>query len=153
MFVDELKSTPTKKLITNRSFVYRGATIGETVQKMVSENVGVIAILDPETQQFLGLFTKRHLLRRAILQQRGKNEPIDSIFTPNPLALHDTETLERAFVLMYKYDYKYLPVIDEKYFFHGFITAEDFLKFLEELFPEAIGNVLPRNKFTTLDAG
>jgi CBS domain-containing protein len=118
---------------------------------MIDNETGVIAVLDDESKKFLGLFSKRHLIRRVIMQNRDKKELVSSVFTPNPISILETATLDEAFVIMYKHNYKYLPVINEFHEFHGFIVAEDFLRFLEEMYPETISTSTSQKSFTTRD--
>ncbi|MHA1990653.1 MAG: CBS domain-containing protein [Candidatus Hodarchaeales archaeon] len=151
MIDEEFRNTSVKEIIKVKTSIHHRATIKETVDCMIENKTGVIAILDDESKKFLGLFSKRHLIRRVILQNREKTEPISSVFTPNPISIMDTGTLDEAFVIMYKHNYKYLPVINEFHEFYGFIVAEDFLRFLEELFPEAIATATTQKSFTTRD--
>ncbi len=149
--VKELESKSVKDVIKVKTSITVSGTINEAVENMIKAKTGVIAVLEPETNKFLGLFTKRHLLRRVILQNREKSELVSSVFTPNPVSILDSTNLEEAFVIMYKHNYKYLPVVNEFNEFHGFIVAEDLLRFLEELFPETISTAQSKKSFTTRD--
>ena len=151
MIVGELRSKSVKDVIVIKTSITVTGTISEAVEKMSKDKTGVIAILEPETNKFLGLFTKRHLLRRVILQNREKNELVSSVFTPNPISILDSSNLEEAFVIMYKHNYKYLPVVNEFNEFFGFIVAEDLLRFLEDQFPETISTAQSKKSFTTRD--
>ncbi|OLS21835.1 MAG: Inosine-5'-monophosphate dehydrogenase [Candidatus Heimdallarchaeota archaeon LC_3] len=151
MIVGELRSKSVKDVIVIKTSITVTGTISEAVEKMSKDKTGVIAILEPETNKFLGLFTKRHLLRRVILQNREKNELVSSVFTPNPISILDNSNLEEAFVIMYKHNYKYLPVVNEFNEFFGFIVAEDLLRFLEDQFPETISTAQSKKSFTTRD--
>lgn len=151
MIDEEFRNTSVRDIIKVKASIHRGATIQEAVECMIENETGVIAILEEESEKFLGLFSKRHLIRRVILQNREKSELISSVFTPNPISILDTATLDEAFVIMYKHNYKYLPVINEFHKFCGFVVAEDFLRFLEELFPEAISTATSQKSFTTRD--
>ena len=151
MIVGELRSKSVKDVIVIKTSITVTGTISEVVEKMSKDKTGVIAILQPETNKFLGLFTKRHLLRRVILQNREKNELVSSVFTPNPISILDSSNLEEAFVIMYKHNYKYLPVVNEFNEFFGFIVAEDLLRFLEDQFPETISTAQSKKSFTTRD--
>jgi len=74
MIVEELQSKSVKDVIKVNTSITITGTIGEAVEKMIKDKTGVIAGLEPGTNKFLGLFTKRHLLRRVILLNREKTE-------------------------------------------------------------------------------
>ena len=151
MIVEELQSKSVKDVIKVKTSIPITGTIIEAVEKMIKDKTGVIAVLEPDSNKFLGLFTKRHLLRRVILLNREKSELISSVFTPNPLSILDSSNLDEAFVKMYEFNYKYLPVVNEFNEFFGFIVAEDLLRFLEEQFPETISTAQSKKSFTTRD--
>ena len=153
MLIDELRNTLVVKKIHSKSFVYRGVTIEEALNKMLKENLGAIAVLDQKTGQLIGFFSDRNALIKIIYKGRNpKKEIVDSIITANPEFLESTATMEEAFVKMYNHDYRYLPVVENKNNkkFLGFIQARDFMQFLAEVFPEAIATAMLKNEFKTL---
>jgi len=139
----ELQKTPVVDVLSHNVSIRSGTSIELVLKKMNEKNVGSIAIIDNE-DRLLGLFTERNILNRVILANCSIKESIDAVMVASVHTISSKATLDQAFVIMYKHNHRYLPVVDGSKFV-GFIEARTFVSFLSEIYATTISTVAPEN--------
>ena len=141
--VAELQKTPVVEVLSHKASIRSGTSIELVFKKMKEIKVGSIAIVD-DKNRLLGIFTDRNILNRVILAKCSINEPIDNVMIKSAHSISSNAMLDQAFVIMYKHNHRYLPVVDGKDFL-GFIEARTFVSFLSEIYGTTISTVAPGN--------
>ncbi len=101
----------------------------EAVRLMAERELG--AVLVTREGKLLGIFSERDLLKRVIVRGFLPEETvIESVMTPNPVAVFETTTLKDATRLVREHGFRHLPVIDNKGQVVGILSARDFLQFV-----------------------
>jgi len=106
----------------------------DACEKMKSENLHRIIILDREKQLVVGTLTHRDILLFIIRNFKGKN--VEYFSTPllklgvfgsleKPITIKKTETLLMTFHFMLKNKFSSIPVVDEKEQYFGLINKSD----------------------------
>jgi CBS domain-containing protein len=115
--------------------IHEGATVGETMAKMLETNVGAILIVD-DACLLVGIFSERDLLKRIVgIVGNYDRLPITQFMTPRPECVQATDTLNFVLQKMDAGGYRHVPVLkDGKPV--SIISARDMLKFLTRLCKE-----------------
>lgn len=130
MFVPQLEETLVEEKVRRNTSVPAGTPVGDVVKLMREENVGSVAILN-EDKKLVGLFTERNLLSRVLLTQLEPTTPIDEVMIKEVVAVQAKSSMDFAFVVAYKKNFRYIPVVDEEHRFVGFLEARDFVRMLD----------------------
>ncbi len=121
--------------------VESGTPVRDTVQQMRAENHNCALIT--RGGELVGIFTDRDILRRVVSAPETWDAPIDTVMTPNPLAVRTTDPAEAAISLMNEKRFRNVPVLDEQGNIQGNLTHYAIIKYLADRFPESVYNLPP----------
>ena len=123
---DRIEVLPPRKPQT----VSLGTTVGEVLQKMVDQKIGCVIVVDGE--QVRGIFTERDALTRLGAEvDTMRDRPVESLMTPDPIALDSKDKIAFALHKMHVGGYRHVPIFaDEKLM--GVISIRDILNYFTE---------------------
>jgi CBS domain-containing protein len=88
-----------------------GATVYETIERMVAHNVGSMVVVEGDALR--GIFTERDYLRRIALQGRTSRETkVRDVMTTDLVTVGPEATVEECLDLMTQRKIRHLPVLD-----------------------------------------
>ena len=107
-----------------------GATVFDTIARMVEKNVGSIVVV--EGDEIRGIFTERDYLRRIVLEGRtSKTCPVSEVMTSELITVTPASTVEQCMKLMTKHKIRHLPVLRDGNL-AGVISIGDCVRLLSE---------------------
>ena len=132
------------------------ATVKDAVAAMVARRQAGVLVVDPMSR-LIGIFTERDVLMRVV----GKGlDPatthVGRVMTADPEALRLTDRVAHALHSMAVAGYRTLPIVEAGGRPIGVITATDVIRWLGDLFPEAVLNLAPGDTIKNpgqMDAG
>ena len=131
-------------------------TVRETISKMVANRRSAVVIVDGEGR-LIGIFTERDVVTRIVDQGRDPEQTrLGDVMTRDPEALAPDDRICYAMYWMTTAGYRTVPIVDSDHRPIGIATVNDVVKWLAELFPEAILNLRPGDKLKRphrMDAG
>ncbi len=90
----------------------RSATVGDAVQTMIQNRLGVILIV--EDNKLIGLFSERDVLTRVVAQERVPAvTPIVDVMTPDLECLHFDDEIVFALNKMTVGGFRHVPILDD----------------------------------------
>jgi CBS domain-containing protein len=132
------------------------ATVQEAITKMVANRRAAVVIVDREGR-LIGIFTERDVLTRVMGQGRDPHRTkLAEVMTGEPEALSPRDRICYAVNRMNNAGYRTVPLVDAERRPIGIVTVNDVVKWLAEIFPEAVLNLRPRDKIKRplqVDAG
>src|SRR3989441_292100 len=119
------------------------ATVHEAVQTMLARRQAGVLITDP-SGRLTGIFTERDVLTRVV----GKNldarrTSLAEVMTRDPEALTARDRVAYAIHCMGVAGYRTIPLVDPEGRPIGVVTVNDVIRWLANLFPEAVLNLRP----------
>ncbi|MFQ5898121.1 MAG: cyclic nucleotide-binding/CBS domain-containing protein [Candidatus Methylomirabilia bacterium] len=132
------------------------ATVHEAIEQMVSHRRASVVIVD-QAGRLVGIFTERDVLTRVVGQGRDIHQTrLDEVMTCDPEALSPQDRICYAVNRMNIAGYRTIPLVDDERRPIGIVTVNDVIRWLAEIFPEAILNLRPGDGIKRplqLDAG
>ncbi|MBI4241447.1 MAG: CBS domain-containing protein [Candidatus Rokubacteria bacterium] len=132
------------------------ATVHEAIQKMVTTRRAAVVIVDAEGR-LTGIFTERDVLTRVVGQGRDVHRStLSEVMTRDPEALSPGDRICYAVNRMNNAGYRTVPLVDAERRPIGIVTVSDVVKWLAEIFPEAVLNLRPGDEIKRplqVDAG
>jgi CBS domain-containing protein len=132
------------------------ATVHEAIQKMVANRRAAVVIVDAEGH-LAGIFTERDVLTRVVGTGRDVHRTrLGEVMTPEPEALSPQDRICYAINRMNNAGYRTVPLVDADRRPIGIVTVNDIVKWLAEIFPEAVLNLRPGDEIKRplrVDAG
>jgi len=131
-------------------------TVHDAVVRMLSGKQAAVLIVDGEGR-LSGIFTERDVLTRVV--GRGLDSRtvlLGQVMTAQPEALSPRDRICYAVHQMSVAGYRTIPLVDEERKPIGVVTVSHVIKWLADLFPEAVLNLRPGDTIKqpgTLDAG
>lgn len=119
------------------------ATVRDAVQGMLARHQAGVLVVDPE-RRLVGIFTERDVLTRVVgkdLDARGT--PLGDVMTREPEALSPDHRIAYAVRCMSVAGYRTIPLVDAERRPIGVVTVTDVIRWLANLFPEAVLNLPP----------
>ena len=119
------------------------ATVRDAVQGMLARHQAGVLVVDHE-RRLIGIFTERDVLTRVVgkdLDVRGT--PLAGVMTREPEALSPGHRIAYAVRCMSVAGYRTIPLVDEERRPIGVVTVTDVIRWLANLFPEAVLNLPP----------
>ena len=108
------------------------APIGEVLQRMMSERMGCVAVVDDQ-QRLLGIFTERDaLLRLNVDVDKLRDKPVGSMMTSNPTTLRTRDKIAYALHRMNVGGFRHIPIVDDGERLVGVISIRGILAYLTE---------------------
>jgi CBS domain-containing protein len=131
-------------------------SVREAVAQMAANHRAAVVIVD-EAGRLVGIFTERDVLLRVLGQGRvPRDTPLGEVMTRDPEALTSNDRICHAINRMATAGYRTIPLVDEERRPVGVVTVNDVVKWLADVFPEAILNLRPGDKIKhplRVDAG
>ncbi|MBI1847724.1 MAG: CBS domain-containing protein [Candidatus Rokubacteria bacterium] len=119
------------------------ATVREAIQRMLARRQAGVLIVDGDGR-LAGIFTERDVLTRVVGPGRDPaRTPLADVMTPNPEALTAAHRVAYAIHCMSVAGYRTVPLVDDAGRPIGIVTVGDVVRWLADLFPEAILNLAP----------
>jgi CBS domain-containing protein len=136
--------------------VLETVSVSEAVGKMMAMRRAAVLVVDGEGRLH-GIFTERDVLTRVV--ERGLaplQTPVGQVMTRDPDALAVGDRVAYAVNRMSVAGYRTIPLVDSDRRPVGVVTVAHFIKWMADLFPEAVlnlgsGDTLKRP--TEVDAG
>lgn len=132
------------------------ATVREAIEKMVANRRAAVVIVDAEGR-LIGIFTERDVLTRVVGQGRDiKTTRLGEVMTKEPEALGPDDRICYAINRMNNAGYRTVPLVDAGRRPIGIVTVNDVVRWLAEIFPEAVLNLRPGDEIKRplqVDAG
>jgi CBS domain-containing protein len=120
--------------------------VDEAVAKMVASHRAAVVIVDGEGR-LEGIFTERDVLIRVLGEGRDPRQTrLGEVMTRNPESLVPSDRICYAVNRMNLAGYRTIPLVDEGGRPIGIVTVNDVVKWLAEIFPEAVLNLRPGDK-------
>ncbi len=119
------------------------ATVHEAVQAMLARRQACVLIVDADGR-LRGIVTERDVLNRVVGQGLDpRHTPLDGVMTGNPEALTVSQRVAYAVHCMSVAGYRTVPLVDGEGRPVGVVTVNDVIRWLANLFPEAVLNLAP----------
>jgi CBS domain-containing protein len=131
-------------------------SVARAIQAMVENRRAAIVIVD-DADRLIGIFTERDVLTRVIgAGLVARDTLLRDVMTPEPESLRPDDRICLAINRMHAGGFRSLPIVDEAKRPNGIITVNDVVRWLAEIFPEAVLNMRSGDKLknpTQIDAG
>ena len=119
------------------------ATVHEAVQTMLARRQAGVLITDG-AGRLSGIFTERDVLTRVVGKDLdARRTPLAAVMTRNPEALTVRDRVAYAVHCMSVAGYRTIPLVDPEGRPIGVVTVSDVVRWLANLFPEAVLNLRP----------
>jgi CBS domain-containing protein len=132
------------------------ASVHDAVQRMLARRQAGVLVVD-EAGRLAGIFTERDVLLRVIARDLDvRRTLLGAVMTPNPEALSRDDRVAYALHCMSVAGYRTIPIVDAERHPVGIVTVTDVVRWLADLFPEAVLNLPPGDRLkrpSDVDAG
>ena len=119
------------------------ATVHEAVQTMLARRQAGVLVTDA-AGRLTGIFTERDVLTRVVGKDLdARRTPLAGVMTRNPEALIAHDRVAYAVHCMSVAGYRTIPLVDPEGRPIGVVTVSDVIRWLANLFPEAVLNLRP----------
>jgi CBS domain-containing protein len=119
----------------------QGCQLREVIQRLRDANSGC-ALLTRDGR-LAGIFTERDLVVRVLGVACDLDQPVAEWMTPDPDRVFPTDTVRKAVRLMWRGEYRNIPVVDEEDRIIGCVRHKDIIKYLAEHFSAQVLNLPP----------
>jgi len=130
-------------------------TVGEAISLMARNRIGSALIM--EGGRLIGIFTERDVMTRVVRRQLDPERTrLADVMTPDPEVLAPQDRICYAINRMHSAGYRSVPLVDADRRPMGIVTVIDVVKWLAEIFPEAVLNLRPGDRIKRplqIDAG
>jgi CBS domain-containing protein len=121
-------------------------TVKDAIDAMVARRQAGVLVCDPDGL-LVGIFTERDVLLRVVGQGLDSRQtPIGQVMTRDPQALKMRDRVAHALHSMSVEGYRTVPIVDDRGRPLGVVTASDVIRWLADLFPEAVLNLPPGDR-------
>ena len=122
------------------------ATVDEAIHRMLVQRQPGVMIVAPNGR-LVGIFTERDVVTRVLGQRLDpRRTQLGAVMTPNPEALRTADRVAYAVHCMSVAGYRTVPLVDGEQRPIGVVTVSDVIRWLANLFPEAVLNLPPGGK-------
>ena len=132
------------------------ASVAEAVAGMMAMRRAAVLVVDA-AGRLQGIFTERDVLTRVVARGRGpQGIKVGQVMTGQPEALSMTDRVAYAVNRMSVAGYRTIPLVDADRRPVGVVTVSHFIKWMADLFPEAVLNLRPGDALkrpSEVDAG
>jgi CBS domain-containing protein len=119
------------------------ATVHEAVQTMLARRQAGVLVTDA-AGRLTGIFTERDVLTRVVGRDLdARRTHLAAVMTRNPEALTARDSVAYAVHCMSVAGYRTIPLVDPEGQPIGVVTVSDVVRWLANLFPEAVLNLRP----------
>ena len=131
-------------------------SVARAIAIMVQNRRSAVVIVDG-ADRLIGIFTERDVLTRVMGAGRvARDTLLRDVMTPEPESLRPDDRICYAINRMHTGGFRSLPLVDDQHRPIGIITVNDVVRWLAEIFPEAVLNLRPGDKLKNparIDAG
>jgi CBS domain-containing protein len=131
-------------------------SVARAIEAMVQNRRAAVVVVD-DTGRLIGIFTERDVLTRVVGAGRAARDTLlRDVMTADPESLTSDDRICHAINRMHAGGFRSLPIVDEGHRAIGIITVNDVVRWLAEIFPEAVLNQRPGDRLknvTQIDAG
>jgi CBS domain-containing protein len=132
------------------------ATVEDAIARMLERRQACVLVIDDQ-RRLTGILTERDVLMRVAGAGRDpRRTALRDVMTPNPQALTVRDRIAYAVHCMSVAGYRTVPLVDGEGRPIGVVTVSDVIRWLSQLFPEAILNLPPSDTLKRpheIDAG
>ena len=119
------------------------ATVDDAIGRMLEQRQAGVLIVD-EAGRLAGIFTERDVLTRVAGAGRSpQRTALRDVMTPNPEALTTGDRIAYAVHSMSVAGFRTVPLVDAERRPVGVVTVSDVIRWLADLYPEAVLNLPP----------
>jgi CBS domain-containing protein len=119
------------------------ATVHDAVATMLAHRRAGVLVVDA-TGHLTGIFTERDVLTRVVGRDLDTRvTPVGAVMTRSPEALAPRDRIAYALNRMSVAGYRTIPLVDADARPVGVVTVTDVVRWLVDLFPEAVLNIRP----------
>lgn len=119
------------------------ATVNDAIGRMLERRQAGVLIVD-DAGRLAGIFTERDVLTRVAGAGRdARSTLLRDVMTPNPEALSTGDRIAYAVHSMSVAGFRTVPLVDAERRPVGVVTVSDVIRWLAQLYPEAILNLPP----------
>lgn len=119
------------------------ASVQDAIDRMVESHRAAVVVVDTDGR-LTGIFTERDVLIRVLGQGRDPRETrVGEVMTPDPEALSPQDRICYAVNRMSTAGHRTIPLVDGERRPIGIVTVNDIVKWLADIFPEAVLNLRP----------
>jgi CBS domain-containing protein len=119
------------------------ATVEEAIARMLARRQACVLIVD-DAGRLTGILTERDILTRvAGAGREPRHTALRDVMTANPQALTARDRVAYAVHCMSVAGYRTVPLVDADRRPIGVVTVSDVIRWLAQLFPEAVLNLPP----------
>jgi CBS domain-containing protein len=131
-------------------------SVARAIEAMVQNRRAAVVVVD-DTDRLIGIFTERDVLTRVLGSGRvARDTLLRDVMTPDPESLRSDDRICHAINRMHTGGFRSVPIVDEAHRPIGIITVNDVVRWLAEIFPEAVLNQRPGDRLKNsrqIDAG
>ncbi|HET8575936.1 MAG TPA: CBS domain-containing protein [Methylomirabilota bacterium] len=136
--------------------VEAAVTVKEAVARMTAARRAAVLVVDAKGR-LEGIFTERDALTRVLAPGLAADKtPVGQVMTKDPDALTAGDRVAYAVNRMSVAGYRTIPLVDADKRPVGVVTVSHFIKWMADLFPEAVLNLRPGDTLkrpSEVDAG
>ena len=136
--------------------VRESVSVADAVAAMMAMRRAAVLVVD-EDGRLQGIFTERDVLTRVVAPGLGPRvTQVGQVMTRDPEALAVTDRVAYAVNRMSVAGYRTIPLVDTARRPVGVVTVSHFIKWMADLFPEAVLNLRPGDALkrpSEVDAG
>jgi CBS domain-containing protein len=131
-------------------------SVKEAVDRMMRHRRAAVLVVDG-AGRLAGIFTERDVLTRVVAVGRDPDTtPVAAVMTAEPEALSMSDRVAFAVNRMAVAGYRTIPLVDADRRPVGVVTVSHFIRWMADLFPEAVLNLRPGDAIkhpSEVDAG
>jgi CBS domain-containing protein len=132
------------------------ATVDEAIARMLERRQAGVLVVD-DAGRLAGIFTERDVLTRVVGARRDvRDTTLHDVMTPRPEALRAGDRIAYAVHSMSVAGFRTVPLVDGDRRPVGVVTVSDVIRWLADLYPEAVLNLPPGDALKNphaIDAG
>lgn len=119
-------------------------TLAEEAVRIMQENRNGYVVVVDENNKALGIFTEKDVTLHILLKEADLKVPVTR-YLKGLRALTLNDSVGTAVDLMHTYQYRHIPLVDDKGILMGILSARAIIRFLAENFPAEVLNLPPRS--------
>ena len=133
--------------------VDKATYVDDVLQQMRAANSGCALVCSAD--RLCGIFTERDALNKVIGVEGTLDQPVSDLMTPDPVTVHESDSIRKAVLAMHHGGFRNVPVVDSEDRVVSCVRHKDIVHYLVEHFAQKVLNLPPDpdNMPTTPDGG